>query len=71
VPGSAADIALDRMLRAQIRFHASRELVSDATRIARHFGWAKTYDAEYVALANRPGAFFVTTDIEPWPRSYM
>ena len=31
----------------------SRDLVDRATAIAAQLGWAKTYDAEYLALAER------------------
>jgi predicted nucleic acid-binding protein len=34
----------------------------DALEIARKFGWAKTYDAEYVALAKTLGCPVLTTD---------
>jgi len=38
------------------------ELGSEAWRIADELGWAKTYDAEYVALASLLGCRLVTLD---------
>ena len=46
-----ADAAFDRLLASPIARHASEELYRDARDVARELGWAKTYDAEYVALA--------------------
>jgi predicted nucleic acid-binding protein len=37
-------------------------LADEAWRIADRFGWAKTYDAEYVALAGLLGCCLVTLD---------
>jgi predicted nucleic acid-binding protein len=39
-----------------------RRLGIEAWRIAEEFGWAKTYDAEYVALAALSGCRLVTLD---------
>jgi len=41
------------LLAAAIERRADPELYQDARAIARAAGWAKTYDAEYVALAHR------------------
>lgn len=38
------------------------QLGDEAWRIAEEFGWAKTYDAEYVALALLLGCRLVTLD---------
>jgi predicted nucleic acid-binding protein len=38
------------------------ELGEEAWRVADEFGWAKTYDAEYVALAKLRGCRLVTAD---------
>jgi predicted nucleic acid-binding protein len=48
-----ADAAFDRLLASPIDRYASEELYRDARAAARELGWAKTYDAEYVALARR------------------
>lgn len=47
---------------APIRAEAHPRLGFEAWRIADEFGWAKTYDAEYLALASLLGCRFVTLD---------
>jgi predicted nucleic acid-binding protein len=42
--------------------HPSRDLATDALELARKLGWAKTYDAEYVVLAQRLRCALVTAD---------
>jgi predicted nucleic acid-binding protein len=44
----------------QVKTHA--RLAAEAWRIADELGWAKTYDAEYVALASLLGCRLVTVD---------
>jgi hypothetical protein len=44
-------------------------LVDRAWRIAKENGWAKTYDAEYLALAEILGCRLVTIDGPLWRRS--
>jgi len=41
---------------------ASSDLGAEAWRIADELGWAKTFDAEYVALAGLLGCRLVTLD---------
>ncbi|MDP8911411.1 MAG: type II toxin-antitoxin system VapC family toxin [Actinomycetota bacterium] len=60
-PGEAAD-ALERLASAPVVLHDVRDLLVDASQISELLGWAKTYDAEYVALARFLGARLVTTD---------
>jgi len=57
-----ARVALDRLLAVRVVLHPAAVLVGDASTIARQLGWAKTYDAEYVALARRLDAVLITLD---------
>ena len=54
--------ALDRFLAAPIGARRHVRLTPEAWRIADELGWAKTYDAEYVALAHLLGARLLTLD---------
>lgn len=56
--------ALDRFLVGKIDVLERRpnDLTIQAWRIAEEFGWAKTYDAEYVALAQIAGCRLATVD---------
>ena len=53
---------LDRLLASGIQRRAPARLYVEALEIARELGWAKTYDAEYVALARILGSPLVTRD---------
>jgi predicted nucleic acid-binding protein len=53
---------LDRLEGAPVRPRTHRRLGREAWRIADELGWAKTYDAEYVALAQLLGCRLVTLD---------
>ncbi len=57
-----AERALRELDRAPIEPRAPRGLRSEAWQIADELGWAKTYDAEYVALARLLGCRLVTLD---------
>lgn len=57
-----ARLALARLLEAKIERRAPRQLYEEAWRLAGELGWAKTYDAEYVALARLLGCRLVTLD---------
>jgi predicted nucleic acid-binding protein len=57
-----ADAALERLEEAPIEARAHPRLGREAWRIANELGWAKTYDAEYVALAALLGIRLVTQD---------
>jgi predicted nucleic acid-binding protein len=57
-----AQAALDRLLDAKIERRAPRRLYEEASALARELGWAKTYDAEYLALARILGCRLVTLD---------
>ena len=54
--------ALERLLAAPVEAVASSQLVREALDLARDLGWAKTYDAEYIVLARRLDAAFLTRD---------
>ena len=45
-----------------IRVRTHKRLGAEAWRIADDFGWAKTYDAEYLALASLLRCRLVTVD---------
>ena len=62
VPAERADEALERFAAGPIERRSPRGLRAEAWRIANELGWAKTYDAEYVALARILGCRLVTGD---------
>jgi len=55
-------IALDRLATADISARRPKGLIEEAWRIADRLGWAKTYDAEYLALARLLKCRLLTTD---------
>ncbi len=57
-----AQAAFDRLLASPVVRHAGDDLYRDAREIARTLGWAKTNDAEYVALARRLEADLISRD---------
>lgn len=57
-----ADATRARLENCPVAQRAPRRLGAEAWRIAEEMGWAKTYDAEYVALARLVGARVVTLD---------
>lgn len=60
-PQEARD-GLERLLASNIERRAPARLYLEAMTIAQALGWAKTYDAEYVALAKIVNAPLVTRD---------
>jgi predicted nucleic acid-binding protein len=54
--------SMDDILAGEIETVDSRSLIERALEIARTLGWAKTYDAEYIALAERLAIPLVTLD---------
>lgn len=62
ISDTLALIALQRLSTAAIARRAPADLHRRAWAIADGMGWAKTYDAEYVALAQSLKCALVTTD---------
>lgn len=62
IPEEMAELALRRRAEMPVRIEQPSNLSEEAWRIADDFGWAKTYDAEYVALAQLNGCRLVTVD---------
>jgi predicted nucleic acid-binding protein len=59
---SDAEAARVRLERAPVRRIEHERLGDEAWRVAEELGWAKTYDAEYVALGLLLGCRVVTLD---------
>jgi len=62
LPPPRADDLLRRLERAPVERRQPAALGSEAWSVADELGWAKTYDAEYVALARLLGCRLVTLD---------
>jgi predicted nucleic acid-binding protein len=64
ISSTLAELALQRFLGGKLGIAERRpdNLTSTAWQIAEDFGWAKTYDAEYVALAKLNECRLVTVD---------
>jgi predicted nucleic acid-binding protein len=64
ISNALAELALQRFLGGKLGISERRpeNLASVAWQIAEDFGWAKTYDAEYVALAMGLDCRLVTLD---------
>jgi predicted nucleic acid-binding protein len=57
-----AEQARSRLAGVDINSKSHPRLTEETWRIADELGWAKTYDAEYVALASLLGCRLVTVD---------
>lgn len=53
---------LDRLLDAPVQAVERGGLMREAWKVAEEMGWAKTYDANYVALARMLACRLVTID---------
>lgn len=62
IPPELGRQAYTRLERSPVRRRDHRRLRQTAWQLADDFGWAKTYDAEYVALAQLLGCRLVTLD---------
>ena len=62
ISAELATIALDRLTDADVSARRPKGLIDEAWRIADRLGWAKTYDAEYLALARLLKCRLLTTD---------
>ncbi len=62
ISSGLAELAVRRLDESRIQSQRPAELRREAWRIADQLGWARTYDAEYVALANLLGCRLVTID---------
>lgn len=62
IPVEDGELMLDRLERLDVARRAPARLGREAWAIARELGWARTYDAEYVALARLTGRRVVTLD---------
>jgi predicted nucleic acid-binding protein len=62
ISGELATIARDRLTAADVSPRRPKGLIQEAWRIADQLGWAKTYDAEYLALARLLRCRLLTTD---------
>lgn len=62
VSASLAAVAFDKLQEAPVRLRRPAGLQAEGWRLAERFGWAKTYDAEYVALARLAKSRLLTID---------
>jgi predicted nucleic acid-binding protein len=64
ISNALAELALQRFLAGKLSISERRpdDLAATAWQVAKDFGWAKTYDAEYVALAKLNECRMVTVD---------
>ena len=62
ISAALKEATLRRLLDGPIQRRSPRRLYAEASRLAVELGWAKTYDAEYVALARMLAAPLLTRD---------
>lgn len=69
IPADIGQKAIERLKTITIKPRRPDDLIDEAQHIAKDFGWAKTYDAEYLALAKILGCKLVTLDGPLWRRT--
>lgn len=62
ISADLAQVGVDRLLDAPIRLVRRADVLREARRWAQTLGWAKTYDAEYLALAHLERDALLTID---------
>ncbi|MEX2459400.1 MAG: type II toxin-antitoxin system VapC family toxin [Actinomycetota bacterium] len=62
ISDEAGGTALDALVAAPVRRHQPDDLYREAWSVAGRLGWARTYDAEYVALARLLDCPLLTRD---------
>jgi predicted nucleic acid-binding protein len=62
ISGEDAEVTWSRLERCPVKRREPKRLGQEAWRIADELGWAKTYDAEYLALARLLSCRVVTLD---------
>jgi predicted nucleic acid-binding protein len=67
-PRDQALLALEALESSPVKPRGHPRLGAEAWRLADELGWAKTYDAEYLALALLLEARLVTEDARLWRR---
>jgi predicted nucleic acid-binding protein len=64
VPADVARLQLEQLWQMKIRLLGDAVLRRTAWKVADQFGWASTYDAEYIALTQLQGDAFVTLNLD-------
>ncbi len=62
IDAATSEVLLKRIEEAPVTPRSDPKLLREAFAIANRLGWAKTYDAEYVALAQSLGVPLLTRD---------
>ncbi|MBA3777849.1 MAG: type II toxin-antitoxin system VapC family toxin [Chloroflexi bacterium] len=62
IDADQAERAVSWLQKAGVESHDSRELILSAWQVAKALGWAKTYDAEYIVLAQGLSVPLLTFD---------
>jgi len=62
ISAELAEVGVERLLDAPVRLSRRADVLREARGWAQTLGWAKTYDAEYFALAHLEGDALLTVD---------